>query len=154
MAPSVANRTSGEIRLAPTPVRGVDTRASMADLPVVDTRPTGVQLAEEMQDPAAYVDTPAPAPTGPRPSGSMSTPTPLSTKRHPPGRPSDRLSAYTSVHADDLAVDIDGPPRRQSQRSAKRKTTSWTLVVILGIVLGAAAVVAYSAYYGLPLRLP
>ena len=84
----------------------------------------------------------------------MSTPTPIAAARHSTGRSSDRLSAFTSVQADDLSPDIDGPPRRQGQRSAKRKKTSWAMVVIVGIVLGVAAVAAYSAYYGLPLRLP
>ena len=153
MAPSVANRTSGEIRIQPTPVRGIDIRYSEVDLPVVDTRPSGVRLSDDMEDPAAYVDTPAPHP-GTRPSSQMSTPTPIATPRHKTGRSSDRLSAFTSVQSDDLAADIDAAPARQGKRSARRKETSWTMMVLLGLVLGAAIVAAYSAYFGLPLRLP
>jgi hypothetical protein len=153
MAPSVANRTSGEIRIQPTPVRGIDIRYSEVDLPVVDTRPSGVRLSDDMEDPAAYVDTPAPHP-GTRPSSQMSTPTPIATSRHKTGRSSDRLSAFTSVQSDDLAADIDAAPARQGKRSARRKETSWTMMVLLGLVLGAAIVAAYSAYFGLPLRLP
>ena len=84
----------------------------------------------------------------------MSTPTPIATSRHKTGRSSDRLSAFTSVQSDDLAADIDAAPARQGKRSARRKETSWTMMVLLGLVLGAAIVAAYSAYFGLPLRLP
>lgn len=144
-APSVFNTTSGEIRRQNTPARGVETHAASVELP------------RDMQDPAAFVNTPEPM------SASMlveEPPSKVQTAQVPratdqAGRPSDRLSAFTSVQNNDLAEETDKHPVL-SRRSARRGIGRWPLVVhiVLGIVLGIGVVVAYSVFHGLPLSLP
>jgi hypothetical protein len=67
-----------------------------------------------------------------------------------------RLTPLAPGQPEDLAVDIEEQRYRPSKRRAQRGPREWPLLVhvLLGIVLGAAIVVAYSAYYGLPLPLP
>jgi hypothetical protein len=144
-APSVFNTTSGEIRRQNTPVRGVDSHSSSVELP------------RDMQDPAAFVNTPEPM------SASMLVEEPTSKVQvaqapqaaDQAGRPSDRLSAFTSVQNNDFGGDTDKHPVL-SRRSARRGIGRWPLVVhiVLGIVLGIGAVVTYSVFHGLPLSLP
>jgi hypothetical protein len=141
VAPSALNHISGEIRRPSTPERGTE------------ERPYGVELAEDMQDPAAFVNTPPPAQPDILASLAQTTPTPISPGPQPSDQPSDEFAAVASVPTGDLSVDIDEPRSRPGARRAQRGPASWPLVihVLLGVVLGAAVVVAYSAYYGLPL---
>jgi len=167
MPPSIFNRTSGEIAGSPAPIRTSDPRSPAVEAPTrsetpvrgVSLRVPTVELPEDLQDPAALVATPPPE----RPSAAglvaphTSTPTPVSPPPEVGARPSDRLSAFTSVQASDLGGDdIDERQLRAGQRRGRRGVGEWPLVihVILGIVLGVGIVVAYSAFYGLPLPLP
>ena len=109
-----------------------------------------------MQDPAAFVATPPPQPSIIVASLAQPTPTPVSELPRPEGPPTVRIKGPASVQPEDLAVDIEEQRHRPGKRRAKRGPAGWPLLVhvLLGIVLGAAIVVAYSAYYGLPLPLP
>ena len=106
-----------------------------------------------MQDPAAFVNTPAPQSSIIVASLARATPTPVSELPRPVRPPADRIVASASVRPEDLAVDIEEQRYRPGKRRAQRGPAEWPLLVhvLLGIVLGAAIVVAYSAYYGLPL---
>ena len=141
MAPSAQNHISGEIRRPATPVHGTE------------ERPFGVELSEDMQDPAAFVDTPPPQQPVIMGSLAQSTPTPVSLRPQSEGQPTQRIKGPASVQPDGLSVDIEGPRVRSGKRRAPRGLADWPLLVhvLLGVVLGAAIVVAYSAYYGLPL---
>ena len=141
VAPSAVSHISGEIKRPVTPARGTD------------ERPYGVELAEDMQDPAAFVHTPPPAQPAILASLAQTTPTPISPAPQPKDQPHDEFAALASVPTGDLAVDIDQPRSRPGMRRAQRGPASWPLVihVLIGVVLGAGIVVAYSAYYGLPL---
>jgi hypothetical protein len=145
-APSVFNTTSGEIRRQNTPVRGIDSHSLSVELP------------RDMQDPAAFVDTPEPM------SGSQLVEEPPSNVQvaqptlpvEQEVRPSDRLSAFTSVQNNDFGGDTDKQPTPSGRRRGKRGIGRWPLVVhiVLGIVLGIGVVVAYSYFHGLPMSLP
>ncbi len=89
-------------------------------------------------------------------SATQTTPPPVSALPRPAGPSTDRSVLSASVQPDDLAVDPENPRFRPGKRRAQRGLGDWPLLVhvLLGIVLGAAIVVAYSAYYGLPLPLP
>ena len=139
--PSALNYTSGEIRPPSTPPRGTE------------ERPFGVELSEDMQDPAAFVATPPPQPSIVVAPLAQATPTPVSELPRPEGPPTVRIKGPASVQPEDLAVDIEERRYRPGKRRAQRGPAEWPLLVhvLLGIVLGAAIVVAYSAYYGLPL---
>ena len=143
-APSAFNRTSGAIRRPSTPPRGTE------------ERPFGVEISEDMQDPAAFVNTPAPQSQVMMVPLTRATPTPVSELPRPDGPPTVRLTPLAPGQPEDLAVDIEEQRYRPSKRRAQRGPREWPLLVhvLLGIVLGAAIVVAYSAYYGLPLPLP
>lgn len=106
-----------------------------------------------MQDPAAFVDTPPLAEPVVVASMARATPTPVSALPQPEGPPTERIKGLASVQPEDLAVDIEDPRSRPGKRRARRGPAEWPLLVhvLLGVVLGAAIVVAYSAYYGLPL---
>ena len=142
--PSELNHISGEILRPSTPPRGTD------------ELPYGVELSEDMQDPAAFVDTPLPegsvvvAPT------AQSTPTPISPTPQPVEPTTERLRVFGSVPPEDVSVDVDEPRPRSGKPRTQRGLADWPMVVhvLLGVVLGAAIVAAYSAYYGLPLPLP
>ena len=138
------NHISGEIVRPSTPTRGIE------------QRPFGVEISDDMQDPAAYVDTPPPEAQVMVASATQTTPTPVSALPRPAGPSTDRSVLSASVQPDDLAVDPENPRFRPGKRRAQRGLGDWPLLVhvLLGIVLGAAIVVAYSAYYGLPLPLP
>ena len=140
-APSAFNRTSGAIRRPSTPPRGTE------------ERPFGVEISEDMQDPAAFVNTPAPQSQVMMVPLTRATPTPVSELPRPDGPPTVRLTPLAPGQPEDLAVDIEEQRYRPSKRRAQRGPREWPLLVhvLLGIVLGAAIVVAYSAYYGLPL---
>ncbi len=143
-APSPVDHTSGEIMRPSTPPRGTE------------ERPFGVELSEDMQDPAAFVDTPPPQNQVIVASRAKSTPTPVSELPRPAEPPTVRIKGPASVQPEDLAVDIEDTRFRPDKRRARRGPADWPLLVhvLLGIVLGAAIVVAYSAYCGLPLPLP
>jgi hypothetical protein len=137
-AAAALKRTPGEMRRSSTPVRETE------------ELPAGVELSEDMQDPAAYVDTPPPESPAMVASGAQSTPTPsLASERME--APTVRLSSVGMAPSGDLSVDINEPRVRPSKR--RRGVGHWPLLVhvLLGIALGAAVVAAYSAYYGLPL---
>lgn len=109
-----------------------------------------------MQDPAAFVNTPAPQSQVMMVPLTRATPTPVSELPRPDGPPTVRLTPLAPGQPEDLAVDIEEQRYRPGKRRAQRGPREWPLLVhvLLGIVLGAAIVVAYSAYYGLPLPLP
>jgi hypothetical protein len=140
---NVFNSTSGEIRRQNTPVRGIDSHS------------ISVEVSREVQDPAAFVNTPEPVP----PShlvDEATTRLPPIQATHPadPGaRSSDRLSAYTTVQKNDFGGDTDKTTGHLGKRRSGRGIGRWPLVVyiILGVVLGIGTVVAYSVFYGLPL---
>ncbi len=144
--PSVFNTTSGEIRRQKTPVHGIDSHAATVELP------------RDMQDPAALINTPEPM------SGSMlveepPSKLPVAQAPHPANqgvRPSDRLSAFTSVHNNDFGGDTDKNIAPAGKRRSGRGIGRWPLVVhiVLGIILGVGIVVAYSVFHGLPMSLP
>jgi hypothetical protein len=144
--PSVFNTTSGEIRRQNTPVHGIDSHSASVEIP------------RDLQDPAALVDTPEPM------SASMlveEPPSKVQVAQAPHAtdqgaRPSDRLSAFTSVQNNDFGGDTDKHPAMPDRRRGKRGIGRWPLVVhiVLGIVLGIGVVVAYSIFHGLPLSLP
>ncbi len=139
-AAAALRRTPGEMRRSLTPARGTE------------ELPAGVELSEDMQDPAAYVDTPPPEAPAMAASREQSTPTPsLASERME--APTVRLSSVGMAPSGDLSVDISEPRLRPSKRRARRGVGHWPLLVhvILGIALGAAIVAAYSAYYGLPI---
>lgn len=145
-SPSVFNTTSGEIRRHNTPVRGIDSYSASVELP------------RDMQDPAAFVHTPEPM------SGSQLVEEPPSKVQVAQAarpveqdvRPSDRLSAFTSVQSNDLGDDTDKHPTPLGRKGGRRGIGRWPLVVhiVLGIVLGIGVVVAYSYLHGLPMSLP
>jgi len=141
VAPSAINHISGEISRPTTPVRGIE------------ERPSGVELADDMQDPAAFVNTPPPTQPEIMMAMAQTTPTPISPTTQPKGQPKDDFATRASVRPEDLSVDVDQPRFRPGKRRSRGGAASWPLVihVLLGVVLGAAIVVAYSAYYGLPL---
>jgi hypothetical protein len=139
-AAAALKRTPGEMRRSLTPVPGTE------------ELPAGVELSEDMQDPAAYVDTPPPESPGMATSREQSTPTPsLASERME--APTVRLSSVGMAPSEDLSVDINEPRLRPSRRRGRRRVGHWPLLVhvLLGIALGAAVVAAYSAYYGLPI---
>jgi hypothetical protein len=139
-AAAALRRTPGEMRRSLTPVRGTE------------ELPAGVELSEDMQDPAAYVDTPPPESPAMAVSREQSTPTPsLASERME--APTVRLSNVGMAPSGDLSVDFNEPRLRPSKRRARRGVRHWPLLVhvLLGIALGAAIVAAYSAYYGLPI---
>ncbi|HJX63319.1 MAG TPA: hypothetical protein VJ860_05125, partial [Polyangia bacterium] len=141
LAPSALNHISGEIRHSSTSLRGTE------------ERPSGVELAEDMQDPAAFVATPPPVQAAIMSSLAQTTPTPISPAPQPAGRPDDEFAALDAGPSEDLSVDIEAPRSRPGKRRAQQEPTGWPWLVhvLIGVVLGAAVVVAYSAYYGLPL---
>ena len=143
-APSTFNRISGATGRPSTPPRGTE------------ERPFGVEISEDMQDPAAFVNTPAPQSQVMMVPLTRATPTPVSELPRPDGPPTVRLTPLAPGQPEDLAVDIEEQRYRPGKRRAQRGPREWPLLVhvLLGIVLGAAIVVAYSAYYGLPLPLP
>lgn len=127
-------------------------RRSLTPVPGTEELPAGVELSEDMQDPAAYVDTPPPESPGMATSREQSTPTPsLASERME--APTVRLSSVGMAPSEDLSVDINEPRLRPSRRRGRRRVGHWPLLVhvLLGIALGAAVVAAYSAYYGLPI---
>ena len=105
-----------------------------------------------MQDPAAYVDTPPPESPSFEAPLAQSTPTPVSPPSQNEEPPTVRLSTV-GIAPSDLSVDIDEPRFQPNQRRARRGVAHWPLLVhvLLGVALGAAIVLAYSAYYGLPI---
>ena len=139
-APSALNRTSGEIVQPSTPPRGSEARPSL------------VELSEDMQDPAAFVDTPPPEPVV---AANLAQPTPKllppPTRRVDP--PTVRLVAFAADQRESRAVDREDPRSGSGKPRARRGVGDWPLLVhvVLGVVLGVAIVVAYSSYYGLPL---
>jgi hypothetical protein len=148
---NVFNSTSGEIRRQNTPVRGIDSYSMSV----------GVEVAHEVQDPAAFVNTPEPV-SPPRiideattrlPSIQASHSAPASHPADPGARGSDRLSAYTSVQKNDFGGDTDRTTAHVAKRRSGRGIGRWPLVVyiVVGVVLGIGTVVAYSIFYGLPL---
>ena len=142
VVPSALNNISGEIERSATSVHGTE------------ERPFGVELSQDMQDPAAFVDTPPPQQ---QPvitaSRAQSTPTPVSLRPQPEEQPTERIKGLASVRPENPAVDIEGRRVRPGKRRAPRGVADWPLLVhvLLGVALGAAIVVAYSAYYGLPI---
>jgi hypothetical protein len=139
--PSVLRRTPGEMRRSLPPASGTE------------KLPDSVEISEDMQDPAAYVQTPPPEPLPVVASLAQSTPTPVSPATEKTEVPTVRLSTVGFAPPEDLSVDVDGPRFRPSKRRARRGMGHWPLLVhvLLGIALGAAIVAAYSAYYGLPI---
>ena len=139
--PSASRRTPGEMRRSLTPVHGT---AEM---------PSGVELPEDMQDPAALMDTPPPESLPIAASLAQSTPTPVSPASQNEEPPTVRLSSVGLALSEDLSVDLDEPRFRPGKRRARRGVTRWPLLVhvLLGVALGAAIVLAYSVYYGLPI---
>ena len=139
--PSVLRRTPGEMRRSLPPASGTE------------KLPDSVEISEDMQDPAAYVQTPPPEPLPVVASLAQSTPTPVSPATEKTEVPPVRLSTVGFAPPEDLSVDVDGPRFRPSKRRARRGMAHWPLLVhvLLGIALGAAIVAAYSAYYGLPI---
>jgi hypothetical protein len=107
-----------------------------------------------MQDPAAYVDTPPPESPSFEAPLAQSTPTPVSPPSQNEEPPTVRLSTVGFAPSDlSVDVDIDEPRFRPSKPRRRRGVTHWPLLVhvLLGVALGAAIVLAYSAYYGLPI---
>jgi hypothetical protein len=139
-AAAALRRTPGEMQRSLTPVRGTE------------ELPAGVELSEDMQDPAAYVETPPPEPLPAVASQTQSTPTP-SLVSDRAEVPTVRLSSVGMAPSADLSVDINEPRLRPRKRRARRGVGHWPLLVhvLLGIALGAAVVAAYSAYYRLPI---
>jgi len=123
--------------------------------PVLGTEelPASVEISEDMQDPAAYVQTPPPEPPPIVAPLAQSTPTPVSPASQSTEVPTVRLSTVGFAPSQDLSVAVDEPRFRPGKRRARRGVAHWPLLVhvLLGIALGAAIVAAYSAYYGLPI---
>ncbi len=139
--PSVSRRTPGEMPRSLTPVLGTE------------ELPASVEISEDMQDPAAYVQTPPPEPPPIVAPLAQSTPTPVSPASQSTEVPTVRLSTVGFAPSQDLSVAVDEPRFRPGKRRARRGVAHWPLLVhvLLGIALGAAIVAAYSAYYGLPI---
>jgi hypothetical protein len=139
--------------VAPSPLNHISGERPSASLPEVNERPFGVELSEDMQDPAAFVETPEPVPQVAAAWAAQATPTPISPAPERGEPPTLRLTPIAAGQPDDLAVDIEDPRFRPGKRRAGRGIGSWSLVVhvLLGVALGAAIVAAYSYYYGLPL---
>jgi hypothetical protein len=135
--PSVLRRTPGEMRRSSTPGRESE------------ELPASVEISEDMQDPAAYVQTPPPVVA----SLAQSTPTPVSPASERTEVPTVRLSTVGFAPPEDLSVDVNESRFRPAKPRARRGVAHWPLLVhvLLGIALGAAIVAAYSAYYGLPI---
>ena len=144
MTPSEPSRTSGRTRPAFTPPLGTE------------ALPFGVELSDDMQDPAAFVETPPPEVPLVMPSMARATPTPISPTPQPMLEPPDEFAQSASGQPEDLGVDFEEPGFQVDQRPARRGVGDWPLLVhmLLGVALGAAIAAAYSAYYGLPLRWP
>ena len=144
MTPSEPSLTSGRTKPAFTPPLGTE------------ALPFGVELPEDMQDPAAFVETPPPEVPLVMPSMARSTPTPISPTPQPMVEPPDEFAESASGQPEDLGVDFEEPGFQPDQRPARRGVGAWPLLVhmLLGVALGAAIAAAYSAYYGLPLRWP
>jgi hypothetical protein len=143
MTPSEPSRTSGR-KPSFTPPLGTE------------ALPFGVELSQDMQDPAAFVETPPPEVLPVMPSMTGTTPTPISPTPPPTVQAIEELAESVSIPADDLGGDFDEPGLEPDQRPVRRRAGDWPLLVhvVLGIALGAAIAAAYSAYYGLPLRWP
>jgi hypothetical protein len=139
--PSVLKRTPGEMRRSLPPASGTE------------KLPDSVELSQDMQDPAAYVQTPPPEPLPIVASVAQSTPRPVSSDSQRTEVPTVRLSNVGFAPSQDLSVDVDEPRFRPGKRRARRGVAHWPLLVhvLLGVALGAAIVAAYSAYYGLPI---
>jgi len=133
----VLRRTPGEMRRSSTPGRESE------------ELPASVEISEDMQDPAAYVQTPPPVVA----SLAQSTPTPVSPASERTEVPTVRLSTVGFAPPEDLSVDVNESRFRPAKPRARRGVAHWPLLVhvLLGIALGAAIVAAYSAYYGLPI---
>ena len=144
MTPSEPSLTSGRTKPAFTPPLGTE------------ALPFGVELPEDMQDPAAFVETPPPEVPLVMPSMARATPTPVSPTPQPMVEPPDEFAESASGQPEDLGVDFEEPGFQPDQRPARRGVGAWPLLVhmLLGVALGAAITAAYSAYYGLPLRWP
>jgi len=142
-ATSAPRRVSGDLKQPAPPPR------------LVGERPFGVELADDMQDPAAFVNTPVPQPQPPVVVASVAqtTPTPVSPTPERVEPPTVKLAPIAPDRREELAVDIEDSRLRPAQRRARRGLGDlpWAVHVLLGIALGAAVVVAYSVYYGLPL---
>ena len=119
----------------------------------MEALPFGVELPEDMQDPAAFVETPQPLVM---PSMGRATPTPISPSPQPMVQSADEFAVSDSVQPEDLGGTFGEPGFQPDQRPARRGAGDWPLLVhvLLGVALGAAIAAAYSAYYGLPLRWP
>jgi hypothetical protein len=139
--PSPANRLAGETR-----------RPSKSHYRP-DERPFGVELPEDMQDPAALVNTPAPHSPAMARFDGPATSTPVSPTPEPAEVPTVRLAPIAPGRPDELGLDFEDSRARSGKRAARRGPGDWPWVVhvLIGIALGAAVVVGYSVYYGLPL---
>jgi hypothetical protein len=128
-------------------------RRSLTPVHETEELPFGVEISEDMQDPAALLDTPPPQSPAIVSAVAQSTPTPVSPAGQPEEPPTVRLSTVGFAPSVDLSVDVDERQFRPGKRRARRGVGHWPLLVhvLLGIALGAAIVAAYSAYYGLPI---
>jgi hypothetical protein len=163
MAPAVLNRTSGEINRDAILVHGIDLHSHGADggkrttpAQTIESHTSSAELPsialpDDMQDPAAFVNTPPPESAAGIDEADSRTPTPHAQISQEALRAIEPDSDFAAAQAGD-----PGTTMGVSRKRRRRGMGDWPLLVhvLLGIALGLGIVVAYSAYYGLPLPLP